>query len=164
MLRCSVVLLLACATSLAFAAAVPPEDTGPRLARVYGAWLSPQRDCEFALKNSELRIRLPAVDRTLGSSREGALDGAPRILREVEGNFVAVVRVSVPALDREPDGSGPYRSGGLIAVGADGSFVMARRGVGSVNGNRNVVWSRVSGTESVDRIQGLRRPDDAAFL
>ncbi|WP_162668780.1 hypothetical protein [Gemmata massiliana] len=92
------------------------------------------------------------------------MDGAPRILREVEGNFVAVVRVSVPALDREPDGSGPYRSGGLIAVGADGSFVMARRGVGSVNGNRNVVWSRVSGTESVDRIQGLRRPDDAAFL
>ncbi|MBP3955666.1 hypothetical protein J8F10_10275 [Gemmata sp. G18] len=164
MLRRSLVTLIACTTSLVVAAPVPPEDNGTRLARAYGAWVSPQRDCEFTLKNSELRIRLPAVDRVLGSGREGVSDEAPRVLREVEGNFVAVVRVSVPAPEREPEGSGPYRSGGLMAVGTEGPFVVVRRCVGSVNGNRNAVWSRVSGSESVDRIQRLRMPDDAGFL
>src|SRR5262245_45813415 len=90
------------------AAPVPPEDDVAKLQRAYGAWSDPEKDSRWTLKDGELRVSLPRADRLLGVERQGATNNAPRVLREVEGDFTAVVRVSFPLPERVPKGYWPY--------------------------------------------------------
>lgn len=163
-IRALLFVLLAGAVSVAAAAPVPPEDDKTRLARAYGLWDAPQRDCTYALKGGELRIGLPAATRLFGTVGPGAMDDAPRVLREVEGDFAAVVRVTVPTPDHDRLGPRAYRSGGLLAWESERKHLVLRQGAGDVEGNRLAVWCHFRGDSTEDRIQRLRKPEDAAYL
>lgn len=165
MLRRVLLLSFACAASLAPAAPIPPEDERTKLARLYGVWESPDRGSRFALAGGELRVWLPAQDTVLGPTRTGVTNNAPRALREVEGDFVATVRVVVPAVEGEPKGTAPYRSGGLVAWASATDYVVVRRCSGDVDGYRESVWCdqrHVNGSSFW--AQGLRKTDGATFL
>jgi regulation of enolase protein 1 (concanavalin A-like superfamily) len=152
------------AVSISAAAPIPPEDEKTKLARAYGLWDAPQRDCSYVLKGGELRIALPAANRVFGKVRTGAMDDAPRVLREVEGDFSAVVRVTVTAPKGDGLGSRAYRSGGLLAWESDRKHFILRQCAGDIDDNRLAVWCHFRGDSNEDRMQRLRKPEDAAYL
>lgn len=81
----ALVLILDTCTMLA-APAPEPFKSG------WGKPIDPNRDCKFVIKGSTLTIELPGGDHDLAPKRERF--NAPRLLREVEGDFVMQVRVS----------------------------------------------------------------------
>ena len=120
-------ILLASLSPLAITAPVPRETDAARLQRIYGTWSDPNRDSTFAMKGNELHISLPAGERLLIPGREDVKDNAPRVLREVEGDFTAIVRVTFPAPERIPKASWTYSSGGLLAWESDKAHLVIRR-------------------------------------
>lgn len=160
----TLVCFFAGAVAVASAAPVPPEDEKTKMARAFGAWSAPQRDCSYVLKGGALRVALPAARRVLGTESVTSVDDAPRALREVDGDFVATVRVTVPTPDR--DGLTPrgYRSAGLLAWESDRRYFVLRHAAGDIEENRLAVWCHFHGDSNEDRIQRLRKSEDAAYL
>jgi regulation of enolase protein 1 (concanavalin A-like superfamily) len=58
----------------------------------WGEVLDPDSDCKFVLEKGRLAIGVPGTDHSLGFER-GQMN-APRVLRAVEGDFIAQVKVS----------------------------------------------------------------------
>ena len=158
-------LLLGVVPLVLSAAPIPKESEASKLYRIYGTWSDPHKDSKFALKGSELRVALPAAERLVGKEREGARDNAPRALREVEGDFTAIVRVTFPVPERVPMSYWPYCSGGIVAWESDKSYLVARRTGGKVNGSAETIWSHVIyETQTIATIQGVEKRADAAFV
>jgi regulation of enolase protein 1 (concanavalin A-like superfamily) len=80
--------LLLSAAGLAAAAPVP-EEKG--IIKGFGRWVDPDKDCEWRLENGKLAVTLPGKDHDLGIERNRM--NAPRVLREVTGDFTAELRV-----------------------------------------------------------------------
>lgn len=149
----------------ALAAPVPREDERTKVARAFGVWSAPDRDCSFTLKGDRLRVTLFGGEALCGQPRVGSADVAPRALREVEGDFVAVVRVVVPAAPKDADGPCSFRSGALVAWESDKQHVVIRRCAGNIDGNREPVWTRLTADGKLTEcITDTRRPGEAAFL
>jgi regulation of enolase protein 1 (concanavalin A-like superfamily) len=60
----------------------------------WGNAVDPDGDCKFTVQKGRLSIGIPGVDHALGFER-GQMN-APRVLRAVEGDFIAEVKVSGP--------------------------------------------------------------------
>ncbi len=159
------ILLLACFPFAISAAPVPPDDRAAKLALAYGVWTDPDKDCKFALKEGELRVSLPAAWHLLWPSREGSTNNAPRVLREVEGDFTAVVQVTFPLPKRVPKDFWPYCSGGLVAWESDKVHLIVRRSGGEVNGSEEAIFS-THNTATVCRmsVQPLDKRAESAYL
>lgn len=162
--RCLSVMLVCLPLTVA-AAPVPPEGEAAKLRQTYGTWTDPDKDCRYTLKGSELRVSLPASWHIQWPNRRGATNNAPRILREVEGDFTAVVRVTFPVPDQVPKEVWPYCSGGLVAWESDTAYYLVRRCGGEVNGNREAAWSHhVAADAHASAVQGLGKPAESALV
>lgn len=159
-----VLLPLVCVPLSAVAAPVPPDSDITKLTRAYGTWTDPDKDCKFKLDGGELRVTIPASHHMVSKPVEGARNNAPRALREVGGDFTAVVRVVIPIPDRLPDTNWPYCSGGLLAWTPDGHFVVRLCG-GRVNGLREAIWGHyMVGTLDHIMVKELGAPTGKAFV
>lgn len=136
------VLLLVSATAVV-AAPVPKENDAARLARVYGTPYEFADPSHCAMDGERLRVFVGPGSRTLFHIRDArgrmlaarrlSTDyspvGAPRVWREVTGDFTLTVRVSFagdPDRARETDG---LRAAGLVAWAESNNFlVLARTG------------------------------------
>jgi regulation of enolase protein 1 (concanavalin A-like superfamily) len=58
----------------------------------WGLKVDPNRDCQFALDGDRLTINIPAIKHNL-CVEVGEMN-APRVLREIEGDFIAQIKVS----------------------------------------------------------------------
>src|SRR4051812_14203958 len=76
----------------ALAAPVPKEDDAARMVRVYGIAEDPDKDTGFKPSGDTLHLILPQEKRLLGWRTANA----PRVWREVRGDFTVAVRVSFP--------------------------------------------------------------------
>jgi hypothetical protein len=96
------------------------------------------------------------------------VDNAPRALREVDGDFTAVVRVTIPIPDKDklPEDRGwPYCSGGLVARESDEGYFVVRLCGGGVNGHREATWGyHRSAKEQVIKVKNLGAPAGKAFV
>src|SRR5262245_23570907 len=92
MLRCCAILVLACVPIMAIAAPIPKEDDAVRIRRVYGETIDPDRDCKFEMTGEKLRLTIPGKQHFV----ERKLYNAPRVAREIEGDFTLTVRVTFP--------------------------------------------------------------------
>lgn len=154
MLRRILLVLLAGAPFGAVAAPVPSPDDRAKLAQAYGVWTNPDKDCTFKLTGGEIKVSLPAANHLLGKRYEGATDNAPRALREVEGDFTAVVRVVIPIPDRLPKTFEPHSAGGLLAWVAEKRYFAVQFAGG-----------RSFGTKAPEAITGLHlREKDELML
>jgi regulation of enolase protein 1 (concanavalin A-like superfamily) len=133
-------LLLAIAPLVLSAAPVPKRNDAARLKEIYGTWDDPDKDCAFAFKGDKLGISLPAAWHVLWPSLRGSTNNAPRVLREVEGDFTAVVRVTFPVPKQVPQEFWPFCSGGLVAWESDKRFMILRRSGGDVNGESEAIF------------------------
>lgn len=126
------------------AAPVPREDEAAKLRHVYGAWSDRDGDCAFKLSGGELRVSLPAKEHALASPvrQPRGAENAPRVLREVEGDFVAVVRVAFPLPARGPAEKGKFAcAGGLLAWVDQNDWVAVRRCAVSEEDLAEEFWS-----------------------
>jgi hypothetical protein len=103
------------------AAPVPKERDEERLKRVFGTVVAPDTECEFELlPGDRLRVRLPGRAYTLDPSARAS--SAPRVVREVEGDFVLRVRVA-EVIDKTAGpalrGQTPQVSAGLLLRAGD---------------------------------------------
>ncbi len=110
---CSLVFLLAAYAVLA-APAPEPFRSG------WNRPIDPDRDCKFVFKNSMLILELPGADHDLAPKR-GRFN-APRLLREIEGDFIMQVRVCAsfrPSAKSTVDREDPRVAAGLLVIPAD---------------------------------------------
>lgn len=112
------------AVFIAAASAAPAPFLQPGGTPIWGRTIDPRGDCRFLFRGEALAISIPGKGHDLGSGLH-----APRLLREVEGDFVAEVRVGGDFRDREAKDNGVVRAAGLYV--ADGAgFVCLERVAG----------------------------------
>lgn len=92
-----------------------PEAAAPNL-RDWGKVIDPHSDTQFIEKDGKLTMSLPEGNRDLNPLPGWHDLSAPRVLRDVEGDFVAQVRVGMfpRAKLKDPHGRNSYFGAGLI--------------------------------------------------
>jgi regulation of enolase protein 1 (concanavalin A-like superfamily) len=104
-----------------------PELTGTEL-KGWGLAVDPDKDCKFTPTEKSLAIDVPAAMHDFG----GPLNkfNAPRVMREVEGDFVLTVKV-VGELKPGPKSTNPkgvpYLSAGLLIWSDSANFIRLER-------------------------------------
>jgi hypothetical protein len=100
----------------------PKETDQQKLERLFGFSVDPDKDCKFTLTGeNKLRVQLSAAAHPIDPGRE--LTNTPRVVRTVEGDFTARVRVTLidPAelkpAPKKPDGL--FKAGLLISAGGE---------------------------------------------
>jgi regulation of enolase protein 1 (concanavalin A-like superfamily) len=105
-----------------------PEPSGRKLAG-WGLAIDPDRDCTFAVKGKTLGVTVPGTLHDLNPD-SGKLN-APRVVRAVEGDFVATVKVTG---DFRPGGRStnprgvPYNGAGMLVWSDGDNFIRLERG------------------------------------
>lgn len=127
MFRASCVFWLLTGTLLA--AGGPPEDEPkdePKKLSGWGAVVNPSRECTVRADEGALVMRLPAGVHDLWAGRkdESKRFNAPRVLREVEGDFVARVKVTT---DGPPRLDVFYQGAGLVIWDSEAQYVRLER-------------------------------------
>src|SRR4029079_19269947 len=93
-----------------------------------GAWFDPEKDCEYRSDGSGVTIKVPGSPHV--NSAELKKVNAPRIVREVTGDFLAQVRIP----DRIQPGSQPlegfpftFQGAGLLLWQDESNYVRLER-------------------------------------
>src|SRR5262245_15249077 len=109
------------------AAAPVPRDEAGRITRLYGTVHDPDKGADFRNVGDTLIVRLPLEPRLIAPAR--SIANAPRVWREVRGNFTATVRVSFPVrpaipATHEAETNTEHRAGGGLVVWLDESNLL----------------------------------------
>src|SRR5438105_204783 len=110
------------ALPLAVLAAPVPKGQSEAV-KEFGTAVDPDNDCTFAAADGKLTITAPANHHTLTTSP--TKKNAPRVVRDVEGDFTATVRVQAElpgALASDLPGVDPGVAAGLVVWADDGNF------------------------------------------
>jgi regulation of enolase protein 1 (concanavalin A-like superfamily) len=94
MRRLPLVVLLWLSAAAALAVPVPPDPRRAELHKRWGETVDPDGECTFRLLDDRLHLAIPGKPHVL-SAELGQTNG-PRVLRDVDGDFAAEVRVSGP--------------------------------------------------------------------
>jgi regulation of enolase protein 1 (concanavalin A-like superfamily) len=134
MSRAAFALLLGAAAT-AGAAPVPKDDEVARVWRLYGTPHDPDKGTEFKPDRGTLHVIVPAEHRRLDAVNRTA--NAPRVWRDVRGDFTAVVRVSFPIRAEVPpkhlNRVSGFASGGLVVWVDDENFLTVTRAESDFN-------------------------------
>jgi regulation of enolase protein 1 (concanavalin A-like superfamily) len=111
-----------------------PAGKKPGEAREWGQVIDPDGDCTIAEQNGKLIIRVPGTLHDLSPEQKDARKrtNAPRVVKEVQGDFVATVKVTA---DWNPGGklpgasTLPYNGAGLLLFISDTHFLRLERNV-----------------------------------
>lgn len=113
------------AAGIALAAPVPanrPWVTG------WDKPVDPDKDCKFTIDKGTLTIEVPGKDHDLAIERD--LMNSPRLLRDVEGDFVAQVRVSgtfLPSQNSTSNERLPFVGAGLLLMADEKTYIRLER-------------------------------------
>ena len=90
--------------------------------------VDPENDCKFTRDKGTLTIEVPGKDHDLAVERN--LMNSPRLLRDVEGDFVAQVRVSgtfLPSQESTSTERLPFVGAGLLLMADEKTYVRLER-------------------------------------
>lgn len=96
---------------------------------IWGEVLDPDDDCALKLAEGALEFAVPGTLHDLNIDIDRT--NAPRVVQEIEGDFVAVVKVAGsfdPGPVRTGPRSVPYNGGGLLAWSDEGNYIRLERG------------------------------------
>ena len=108
-----------------------PEEPDPDPNPFMSGWdrpVDPDGDCKFLRARGGLTIRVPGKDHDLAAERK--LMNSPRLLRAVEGDFVAEVRVGgkfVPSAGSTTTERIPFVGAGLVLLAGEKTYVRLER-------------------------------------
>jgi squalene-hopene/tetraprenyl-beta-curcumene cyclase len=94
----------------------------------WGEVVDPDGDCKLTLEGDRLAILVPGKLHDLHAEAEKS--NAPRVMREVEGDFVAVVKVVSklePSGESTRQGGNPSSGAGLLLWKSDGNYIRLER-------------------------------------
>jgi regulation of enolase protein 1 (concanavalin A-like superfamily) len=92
----------------------------------WGSLLDPDKDCVFRAAGGKMHIRIPATAHRLAF--EGRSMNAPRVLRPIEGDFHAEVKIEGPFPDARSLAADPPRVGaGLLAWQDEKNYIRYER-------------------------------------
>ena len=80
-------LVLVTGPLLLLAAPVPKDTDAQKLAKLYGTPVDPLKDCKFTLDGGKLTVTAGKGDHDLSVQNKEM--NAPRVLKEIEGDFEA---------------------------------------------------------------------------
>lgn len=126
--NCTLFLLLATGFTLA---APAPKSRWERA--------DPDHDCKIVMKNNTVTMELPGGDHDLAPKRKRF--NAPRLLREVEGDFIMQVRVCgsfCPSAKSAVAGQEPRVAAGLVLIPADDNCIRLEYGSYRRNGEQRL--------------------------
>lgn len=109
---------------MALASPLFATDDSHRALPGWGWCVDPDADCQFSVQNGKLKISVPGTDHALATER--GKTNAPRVLREVEGEFTITVKV---AADYTPGSSSvaqtrrAFQGAGLVLWQDDSNYV-----------------------------------------
>jgi regulation of enolase protein 1 (concanavalin A-like superfamily) len=112
----------------AFACAAGPDPEPNPFQSGWDKPVDPDRDCKFKVEKGGLTIELPGKDHDLGVERK--VMNAPRLLRDVEGDFVAELRVGgsfAPSAGSTTTERVPFVGAGLLLILDDNTYVRLER-------------------------------------
>jgi len=116
----------------------PPAAAPERLTlRGWGAAIDPDGDCRFAVDRNRLTITVPGTDHGLGFER-GQMN-APRVLQEIEGDFIVQVRVSgnfPKGAKSVVSGRRPFFGAGILLYQNDKTYVRLERAELNLDGTQ----------------------------
>ena len=122
-------------------AAGPENAAASKQIAGWGTWVDPDGDCEVRQEKEALLITVPSTTHDLWPENPEAKQraNAPRVLRDVDGDFAAEVHVSGTVLGGEF-----FRSGALLVWQDERNFVRFER-AGSFRGKtpRHYCWLHV---------------------
>lgn len=122
----------------------PATRAGEKVGEIkgWGKIVDPEGDCQFVDKNGKLILKVPGTYHDF-TPLPGYLNNAARIYKEVEGDFVAEVRVSGTVLPDKgmelPGKKLSFRAGSLLIWEDSNNFVRLDR-AGMVKGGKDY-WS-----------------------
>jgi regulation of enolase protein 1 (concanavalin A-like superfamily) len=90
--------------------------------------VDPDKDCKFIRDKDTLTIEVPGKDHDLAIERD--LMNSPRLLRDVQGDFVALVRVSgtfKPSQDSTSNERLPFVGAGLLLMADEKTYLRLER-------------------------------------
>lgn len=96
--------------------------------RGWGHWVDPDEDC--AVEPTEVRLRIVVPAKAHDLSNELGLMNAPRVVRDVDGDFIAQVKVVGKVNPQGPSTipvRPPFNGAGLFLAGNNGDFVRLER-------------------------------------
>ncbi|MFT5327788.1 MAG: regulation of enolase protein 1 (concanavalin A-like superfamily) [Planctomycetaceae bacterium] len=121
-------ILLACLLIGLVCDAVNADEKRPQVLKPWGTVFDLDGDCEFLSINGKLTINVPPTCHDL-NGRNGNLN-APRVLREVEGDFDIQVKLT-GKFEPGPESTAPksisFVSGGLLLWGDEKNYVRLER-------------------------------------
>lgn len=93
----------------------------------WGNVIDPDGDCKFTIEKGRLTITVPGKDHDLGVERKRM--NAPRVLREVEGDFIVQVKVSgtFRPVDPDTDQRAAFQGAGLLVLDDDNNYLRLER-------------------------------------
>lgn len=109
-----------------------------------GGWerVDPDHDCKIIIKDNTVTMELPGGDHDLAPKR-GRFN-APRLLREIDGDFIMQVRVCasfLPSSKSSVDGEDPRVAAGLVLIPADKHCIRLEYGAYRRKGEQDSVPS-----------------------
>jgi regulation of enolase protein 1 (concanavalin A-like superfamily) len=118
-----------------FTLSAAAEDKKPQTIKGWGTAVDPDGDCKFEEKEGTVTIRVPGTNHDLTYQDAAGKLNAPRLLREVEGDFtiqVKVLKFPMRDADAKMTGMFPFTSAGLLIWKDDKNFFrIERAAVGS---------------------------------
>jgi regulation of enolase protein 1 (concanavalin A-like superfamily) len=122
------------ASAAAVAAPVPRDAAARELARIYGTKSDPNRDANFELAGAVLRVRIPKHESPLVAIIQlgqefpnFAPTNAPRVWRDVWGDFTATVRVAFPLTFAKTKAESGLRAAGLVVWASEKEYLVSAR-------------------------------------
>lgn len=126
-------LLLAVLAGHAFADTDP--EPNPFAQKNWDKPVDPGKDCKFKHEKGGLTITVPGTDHDLAIERK--LMNSPRVLRDVEGDFLAEVRVSgnfTPSQNSTTNERIPFVGAGLLLFADEKTYIRLERAALRSNG------------------------------
>jgi hypothetical protein len=110
------------------AGGVAAEEKTPQTIKGWGTVIDPAGDCTVKHEEGKLTVTVPGGAHDLNQALGGMK--APRILQEVEGDFIAQVKITgefKPGEKAAADGTSPFNGAGLLLWQDDKNYVCLER-------------------------------------
>ncbi len=149
----------------------PPAPGGPPAPLSFAdGWdkpVDPDGDCKILPDKESLTIEVPAKRHDL-MAEQAALN-APRLLRDVTGDFTAQVKVGgdhTPAGPSTAPGGVPFVGAGLVVIAGDGSFLRLERAAVNRFGTTDpyINWEARAAGRLFPAVSAALGPDDKTVV
>ena len=116
--------------AVALAAGTVAEDKRPQTIKGWGTLVDPDGDCRVEERDGTVTVTVPKTNHDLTYGEMGSRLNAPRIVREVEGDFsvqVKVLKFPLPDAGVETTGMHTFVSAGLLVWKDEKTFFRVER-------------------------------------